>query len=149
MIGVLAAVLDLPLERHAPLRLLVDPDGGPEGCDRRLGLPRRGRVLVVDEPAPVAPGPVGRGRRRHAAALRLGWDVVYLVVSLQGSAQAIMPVNRFVHFTDWVIGHSHLAMIGFASFMAIGGLLHAWRLTPGVRYNARAAGWSFWLLGSG
>jgi len=23
-----------------------------------------------------------------------------------------MPVNRFIHFTDWVIGHSHLAMIG-------------------------------------
>ena len=75
--------------------------------------------------------------------------VLYLVVSLQGSAQAIMPLNRFVHFSDWVIGHSHLAMIGFASFTALGGLLHAWRLTPGCRYNRRAAGWSFWLLALG
>ena len=57
-----------------------------------------------------------------------------------------MPLNRFVHFSDWVIGHSHLAMIGFASFLALGGLLHAWRLTPGCRYNPAAAGWSFWLL---
>ena len=57
-----------------------------------------------------------------------------------------MPVNRFVHYSDWVIGHSHLAMIGFASFLALGGLLHAWRLTPGCRYNRGAAGWSFWLL---
>ena len=57
-----------------------------------------------------------------------------------------MPVNRFVHFSDWVIGHSHLAMIGFASFIALGGLLHCWRLTPGCRYNHHAADWSFWLL---
>ena len=95
-----------------------------------------------------------RGRSGLAAAdtpLRFVWvgTVAYLVVSLQGSAQAIMPVNRLVHFTDWVIGHSHLAMIGFASFTALGGLLHAWRLTPGCRFNARAANWSFWLLSLG
>ncbi len=83
--------------------------------------------------------------------LRYVWagTVIYLVVSLQGSAQAIMPINRFVHFSDWVIGHSHLAMIGFGSFMALGGMLHAWRMTPGCRYNARAASWSFWLLALG
>ena len=95
-----------------------------------------------------------RGRSGVAAAdtpLRFVWSgvVAYLIVSLQGSAQAIMPLNRFVHFSDWVIGHSHLAMIGFASFIALGGLLHAWRLTPGSRYNPRAANWSFWLLSLG
>ncbi len=83
--------------------------------------------------------------------LRYVWagTVIYLIVSLQGSAQAIMPINRFVHFSDWVIGHSHLAMIGFASFIALGGMLHAWRMTPGCRYNSRAANWSFWLLALG
>ncbi len=75
--------------------------------------------------------------------------VAYLVVSMQGSLQALMPINRFVHFTDWVIGHAHLAMIGFASFTAIGGLLHAWERLPGLRYNARAATWAFWLLAVG
>jgi cytochrome c oxidase cbb3-type subunit I/II len=82
------------------------------------------------------------------APLRFVWlsAVVYLIVSVQGSFQALMPVNRFVHFTDWVIGHAHLAMIGFASFAAIGGLLHAWQRLPGFRYNARAANWAFWLL---
>lgn len=83
--------------------------------------------------------------------LRFVWFgiVAYLIVSLQGSMQAIMPVNRLVHFTDWVIGHSHLAMIGFASFVALGGLFHAWRYTPGCRYNPRAANWGFWLLAIG
>jgi cbb3-type cytochrome oxidase subunit 1 len=71
--------------------------------------------------------------------LRFVWTgvVLYLVVSLQGSMQSIMPVNRFVHFTDWVIGHSHLAMIGFASMIAAGGLAHVWRRIPGTRYNER------------
>ena len=83
--------------------------------------------------------------------LRFVWVsvVAYLVVSLQGSMQALMPVNRFVHFTDWVIGHSHFAMIGFASFAAIGGLLHVWKQTAGLRYNAGAANWAFWLLAVG
>src|SRR6266576_227821 len=83
--------------------------------------------------------------------LRFVWFgvVSYLVVSLQGSIQALMPVNRFIHFTDWVIGHSHLAMIGFASFIALGGIAHLWQRIPGTRYNERAMNWSFWLLAAG
>ena len=83
--------------------------------------------------------------------LRFVWVsiVAYVTVSLQGSLQALMPVNRLVHFTDWVIGHSHFAMIGFASFAAVGGLLHVWQQTAGLRYNARAANWTFWLLAVG
>jgi cbb3-type cytochrome c oxidase subunit I len=83
--------------------------------------------------------------------LRFVWFGVlaYLVVSLQGSIQALMPVNRFIHFTDWVIGHSHLAMIGFASFVALGGIAHLWQRVPGARYNERMMNWSFWLLAVG
>ncbi len=83
--------------------------------------------------------------------LRFVWFgvVSYLLVSLQGSVQALMPVNRFVHFTDWVIGHSHFAMIGFASFIALGGIAHLWQRIPGTRYNERTMNWSFWLLAAG
>jgi cytochrome c oxidase cbb3-type subunit 1 len=75
--------------------------------------------------------------------------VFYLVVSIQGSLQAQMSINQAVHFSDWVIGHSHLAMLGFATFAAAGGLVHAWQRIPGARYNARALTWSFWLLLAG
>ncbi|MGI8772976.1 MAG: cbb3-type cytochrome c oxidase subunit I [Acidobacteriaceae bacterium] len=80
--------------------------------------------------------------------LRFVWTsiVLYLIVSIQGSVQAVMTFNRFVHFSDWVIGHSHLAMIGFASFAAMGGLGHLWQRMPGVRHNRRALAWSYWLL---
>jgi cytochrome c oxidase cbb3-type subunit 1 len=51
-----------------------------------------------------------------------------------------------VHFSDWVIGHSHLAMLGFATFAAAGGLVHAWQRIPWARYNAHALTWCYWLL---
>lgn len=72
--------------------------------------------------------------------------VFYLIVSVQGSLQANMSLNQTVHFTDWVIGHSHLAMLGFATFAGIGGILHAWQRMPEARYNARAFEWAYWLL---
>jgi cbb3-type cytochrome oxidase subunit 1 len=72
--------------------------------------------------------------------------VFYLVVSLQGSLQAQMSINQSVHFSDWVVGHSHLAMLGFATFAAAGGLVHAWQRIGWARYNARAITWSYWLL---
>jgi cytochrome c oxidase cbb3-type subunit I/II len=80
--------------------------------------------------------------------LRFIWTsiVLYLVVSIQGSVQAVMAFNSFIHFTDFVIGHSHLAMIGFASFAAMGGLAHLWQKLPGVRFSHRALSWSYWLL---
>src|SRR3984893_7454902 len=91
------------------------------------------------------------GTASKDVSLRFVWVgvVAYLVVSLQGSVQALMPVNRFIHFTDWVIGHSHLAMIGFASFIALGGIAHLWQRIPGTRYNERLMNWSFWLLAVG
>lgn len=80
--------------------------------------------------------------------LRFIWmgTIFYLIVSLQGAMQAFMPVNKLVHFSDWVIGHSHLAMIGFASFTAIGGIAHAWERVPSVKFNRKVFAVSYWLL---
>ena len=75
--------------------------------------------------------------------------VLYLIVSIQGSVQAQMSVNQSVHFSDWVIGHSHLAMLGFASFAAAGGLIHAWQRIPWARYDPMLLSWSYWLLLAG
>jgi cbb3-type cytochrome oxidase subunit 1 len=72
--------------------------------------------------------------------------VLYLVVSIQGSLQAQMSINQTVHFSDWVIGHSHLAMLGFATFAAAAGLTHAWQRIPDARFNGTALTWSYWLL---
>jgi cbb3-type cytochrome oxidase subunit 1 len=75
--------------------------------------------------------------------------VFYLLVSIQGSVQAQMAINQRLHFSDWVIGHSHLAMLGFATFSAAGGLIHAWQRIPWVRYSAPMLSLSYWLLLAG
>lgn len=75
--------------------------------------------------------------------------VFYLLVSIQGSVQAQMAVNQAVHFSDWVIGHSHLAMLGFATFAAMGGIAHAWQRIPWASYNTTAMSWAYWLLFTG
>lgn len=72
--------------------------------------------------------------------------IFYLIVSVQGALQAQMSLNRAVHFTDWVIGHSHLAMLGFATFAALGGLIHAWQRIPSARYNPVVIDWAYRLL---
>lgn len=70
----------------------------------------------------------------------------YLVVSVQGASQAQMALQQTVHFTDWVVAHSHLAMLGFGSFAAAGGLVHAWQRMADARYNAAALTWAYWLM---
>ena len=80
--------------------------------------------------------------------LRFVWTgiMLYLVVSLQGSLQALMPMQRVVHFSDWVIGHSHLAMLGFGTFVALGGIAHVWERSVGCRYHHGYMNLAFWLI---
>src|ERR1700674_2719738 len=75
--------------------------------------------------------------------------MLYLIVSIQGSVQAQMPVNQAIHFSDWVIGHSHLAMLGFATFAGAAGVTHVWQRIPWARYNHGAIAWAYWLLLAG
>lgn len=92
--------------------------------------------------------------RSHAALvwrdvpLRFVWTgiVLYLVVSLQGSLQASMALQRHVHFSDWVIGHSHLAMLGFGSFVALGGIAHVWDRTAQCRCHVGLMSLAYWLI---
>ena len=68
----------------------------------------------------------------------------YLIVSLQGSAQANMGFSETIHFTDYVIGHSHLAMLGFATFASIAGLPTPLKMTD-APYHAGAVNAAYWL----
>ncbi|MFD1659574.1 cbb3-type cytochrome c oxidase subunit I [Streptomyces caeni] len=79
--------------------------------------------------------------------LRFVWTgiVFYLLVSMQGAFQAAMPVQEQIHFSDWVIGHAHLAMAGFATFVIIGGLLHLWPRVAGRPVHARYANLAYWI----
>ena len=41
----------------------------------------------------------------------------YLVTCIQGPFQATRWVNWYLHFTQWVVGHAHLALLGTFSFI--------------------------------
>lgn len=49
-----------------------------------------------------------------------GW-AAYILVSYQGSHQALRSINLITHFTQYVPGHAHLSLMFFAASTIIGG----------------------------
>jgi cytochrome c oxidase cbb3-type subunit I/II len=45
---------------------------------------------------------------------------MYVLASFQGSFQALRSTNAFTHFSQWPVGHAHLALLGGFGFMAVG-----------------------------
>jgi cbb3-type cytochrome c oxidase subunit I len=52
-----------------------------------------------------------------------GW-AAYILVSFQGSHQALRGINLLTHFTQYVPGHAHLALLFFSASVIIGGLYY-------------------------
>jgi len=48
----------------------------------------------------------------------------YIITCLQGPFQAARPVNWYLHFTFWVVGHAHVALLGTFGFMVWGATYH-------------------------
>jgi cbb3-type cytochrome oxidase subunit 1 len=48
----------------------------------------------------------------------------YTLTCLQGPIQSLVILQRTTHFNNWTIGHAHIAVLGFAGFIALGGLWH-------------------------
>jgi cytochrome c oxidase cbb3-type subunit 1/cytochrome c oxidase cbb3-type subunit I/II len=61
--------------------------------------------------------------------------------------QSLPSVQRYTHFTNWVIGHSHNAVLGFGGFIALGGL---WYILPLVTrrkiYSQSLLSLQYWLV---
>jgi len=53
-----------------------------------------------------------------------GW-AAYILVSYQGSHQAMRSINLVTHFTQYVPGHAHLSLLFFAASTLMGGLYYA------------------------
>ena len=71
--------------------------------------------------------------------------IMYFLVSAQGSFMALRPLSAVIHFTDFVIGHSHLALFGFATMFGYAGLYYAVpRIYKRPLYSEAIADWSFW-----
>jgi cbb3-type cytochrome c oxidase subunit I len=85
-----------------------------------------------------------------------GW-AAYILVSFQGSHQAIRWINLLTHFTQYVPGHAHLSLLFFAASTIMGGIYYAvpriykcrlWsRRLANVQYALYVIGFSFFFAG--
>ncbi len=73
--------------------------------------------------------------------------VFYFLVNVQGSFQAIQSFNRLTHFTNFVVAHAHLALLGAFTFLGMGLIDY---IIPQVLkkplYSSRLAEWQYWLI---
>lgn len=72
--------------------------------------------------------------------------VFYVITCFQGPTQALRSMQEIIHFTDWVVGHAHLAIYGVFTMWAWAGIYYIWpKLTGRQIYSQVLAGWHFWL----
>ncbi len=76
--------------------------------------------------------------------------VFYFITCIQGPLQAIQGFNRLIHFTNWIVGHAHLALLGTFSFWAMGAIYYIIPVTLKRRiYNPGLAEAQFWIVLAG
>jgi cbb3-type cytochrome c oxidase subunit I/cbb3-type cytochrome c oxidase subunit II len=71
---------------------------------------------------------------------------MYVLASFQGSFQALRDTNLFTHFSQWPVGHAHLALLGGFGFLAVG---LAYYLVPRILqfrvFSQQIMKLSFWM----
>jgi cbb3-type cytochrome c oxidase subunit I len=72
--------------------------------------------------------------------------IFYALNCVQGSVQSIRAINSFVHGTQWVTGHAHLALVGWISFGIFGVVYYLVpRITGRNIYSDSLANTTLWL----
>ena len=116
-------------------------------------------ISVVDSMAMIIPvftvlanvwltarGSLSRLWKDPAGRFVLAGTIWYLIVGIQGSVQSLPAVQRITHFNNWVIGHAHIAVLGFSGFIALGAMWHVLPLAAGRRlYSHRLVNVQFGL----
>lgn len=73
--------------------------------------------------------------------------VFYFLTNIQGAFQAIQSFNRVTHFTNYVIAHAHLALLGAFTFLGMGLIDY---MVPQILkrplYSRRLVEWQYWMI---
>ena len=77
----------------------------------------------------------------------LAGSVWYLLTCIQGPLQSLPAMQEVTHFNNWVVGHAHIAVLGFSGFIALGVM---WLVLPQAIgrkvYSGRLVHAQFWLI---
>ena len=117
-------------------------------------------ISIVDSVAMVIPVMIvlinlwytikGRLGEIHAdigAKFVLTGTIWYFFVNIQGSMMALPHVQRITHFNNWVVGHAHIGVLGFAGVTALGGLYFILpKITGKPLYSRFLADVQYWLI---
>ena len=73
--------------------------------------------------------------------------IFYFLVNVQGSFEALQSFNRMTHFTNFVVAHAHLALLGAFTFLGMGLIDY---IIPQVMkrplFSSRLGEWQYWLI---
>ena len=117
-------------------------------------------ISIVDSVAMVIPvmivlinlwytikGKLGEIHADIGAKFVLTGTIYYFFVNIQGSMMALPHVQRITHFNNWVVGHAHIGVLGFAGITALGGLYFILpKITGKPLYSRFLADVQYWLV---
>lgn len=73
--------------------------------------------------------------------------VFYLFTCIQGPAQSLPQVQRLTHFSNWVVAHAHMGVLGFSGMIALGGIYYILpKMTGKPIYSKLLADFQFWMI---
>ncbi len=93
----------------------------------------------------TAQGSWHRIKRSYALIFLLVGIWGYALASTQGTIEAFRSANIYWHFTNFTVGHSHLAMYGFVAFAIWGAIYGLVPRITGRGPSEAAIGLHFWL----
>jgi hypothetical protein len=77
----------------------------------------------------------------------LAGTVWYLLTCVQGPLQSVPALQKVTHFNNWTVGHSHIAVLGFSGYIALGAM---WLIVPQLTgrrvYSGKLVFSQFWLI---
>ena len=89
----------------------------------------------------------GRVYANVGAKMVFTGTIWYFLTCIQGPFQSLPSVQRVTHFTQWVVAHAHMALLGFAGFIAAGSIYFILPLITGRElYSKRLADTQYWLM---
>ncbi|MDH4380039.1 MAG: cbb3-type cytochrome c oxidase subunit I [Vampirovibrionales bacterium] len=72
--------------------------------------------------------------------------IAYLLTCIQGPFQATRSINWYLHFSNWVVGHAHLALLATFSFIVFAATYYIIPKVTGKKiYSKKLAVLHFWL----
>ena len=73
--------------------------------------------------------------------------IFYFLVNIQGALMAVPSFNRMIHFTNFIVAHAHLALLGAFTILGMGVIDY---IIPQVykkpAFSRRLLEWQYWLV---